>query len=61
MVLLPGQTLDEVVTDLEQTGDEHLAVVRRLDNMRVVGVVRYKDVVLAHNRALLQAHAEEHD
>ena len=61
VVLLPRQTLDDVVADLEQTGDEHLAVVRRLDNRRVVGVVRRKDVVLAHNRALLQAHAEEHD
>ena len=61
IVLLARQTLDAVLSHLDSTGDEHLAVVHQLDNMRVVGVVQRKDVVLAHNRALLQAHAEEHD
>jgi CIC family chloride channel protein len=61
IVLLARQTLDHVLSHLDSTGDEQLAVVHQLDNMRVVGVVQRKDVVLAHNRALLQAHAEEHD
>ena len=61
VVLLAQQTLGDVVAHFDATGEEHFAVLAGRDNPQVIGVVSHKDVLLAHNRALIQAHAEEHD
>ena len=58
--LVAPQTLEDALAVLDSSREEHLAVVQNRREMRVIGVVHHKDALSAHNRALLQAHAEEH-
>ena len=39
--------------------EDYLPVVDDTEQRRVVGVLHHKDLLLAHNRALLEARAEE--
>lgn len=59
--LVAPQTLEDALALLDSSREEHLAVVQNRREMRIIGVVHQKDALVAHNRALLQAHAEEHD
>ena len=45
---------------MEDVHEEHIAVVDSKDNMKLVGVVNEVEVMLAYNRALMRARAEEH-
>ena len=56
----------EAESDLEgalklfgDSGEPHIGVVDSLDTMRLAGVVHERDVMVAYNRTLLQARAEE--
>ena len=59
-VLLGLQTLDTALSLFDSSQEEHLAVVTGYEEKRVIGVVHKTDALVAHNRALLQAQAEEH-
>jgi len=59
--LTPDDTLEQALTIMDGSSEDHLAVVTTHDERRVVGVVHQKDVMRAYNRALLDAQAEEHD
>ena len=54
-------TLEHTLETFGMSKEETLAVVDDLDSRRLCGVVHHRDVLLAYNRALLEAHAEEHD
>jgi len=60
-ILSSGQTLEDALAILDNTREEHLPVVRSALTGRVIGVLHHKNALIAHNRALLEAHAEEHD
>ena len=56
----------EIEDDLETAmklfgavGEAHIAVVDDHDSMKIVGIVHERDVILAYNRTLMQARAEE--
>jgi len=59
-VLTPDTDLDGALKLMEDVHEEHIAVVDSKDNMKLVGVVNEVDVMLAYNRALMRARAEEH-
>ncbi len=59
-VLTPGVDLDGALKLMEDSHEEHIAVVKDRDSMEVLGVVHEVDVTLAYNRALMRARAEEH-
>ena len=46
---------------MQETGEDHIAVVDDLDTMRFVGCVHHRDVMSAYNRALAHSRHEEHD
>ena len=46
---------------MQETGEDHIAVVENFDTMRFIGCVHHRDVMSAYNRALAQSHHEEHD
>ncbi len=51
--------LDAALKLMESEGEAHVAVVDDHDAMKMVGVLEEVDVILAYNRALLRARAEE--
>ncbi|MGF1476667.1 MAG: chloride channel protein [Geminicoccaceae bacterium] len=58
-VLVPD---DNLVTALKRSrahDEDHIPVVRSKDDMTVIGEVRQRDLLLAYNRALLEARARE--
>jgi len=59
-VLTPDTDLDGALKLMEDVHEEHIAVVDSKDNMKLVGVVNEVEVMLAYNRALMRARAEEH-
>lgn len=60
VVVTASDNVDHALTLLEASGEDLVAVVDSRERMRIVGVLFHKDLLLAHNRALLQVHAEEH-
>lgn len=59
-VLTPEADLDGALKLMEDVHEEHIAVVDSKENMKLVGVVNEVEVMLAYNRALMRARAEEH-
>ena len=60
-VLMAGTDLEDALKAMEGSGEDCLPVVEDDGTMRVIGIVHHKAAVVAYNRALLQARAEEHD
>jgi CIC family chloride channel protein len=58
-VLTPEADLEAAIRLMEQVHEEHIAVVDGPDSMKLVGVVNEVEVMLAYNRALMRARAEE--
>jgi CIC family chloride channel protein len=58
--LAPDDNLEHALALMEVSAEDHLPVVDEAMGGTVVGVVDYKRVLRAYNRALMQAHAEEH-
>jgi len=58
-VLLPGADLDAAIKLMEDVHEEHVAVVADSESMKIIGVVDEVAVMLAYNRALERARAEE--
>jgi len=58
-VLTPDADLDAALELMEDVHEEHVAVVADRQGMKLVGVVNEVEVMLAYNRALLRARAEE--
>jgi len=46
---------------MQETGEDHIAVVESLESMRFIGCVHHRDVMSAYNRALAHSRHEEHD
>ena len=60
-VPLLTDTLENVLAEMDVSGEEHLAVIESAKDKRVLGVIHHSDVLRAYNSALLEAQAEEHD
>jgi CIC family chloride channel protein len=58
-VILPHASLKRALGLMSAQDQGYLPVVDDLEHRHVVGVVHHKDLVLAHNRALLEARAQE--
>jgi len=58
-VLTPEADLEDAIKLMEQVHEEHIAVVDSRETMKLVGVVNEVEVMLAYNRALMRARAEE--
>ena len=59
VALVPEDDLETALRLCEMNDEEHMPVVDNGQDMRVIGEVRYQDLVLAYNRALLAARAAE--
>lgn len=59
-VLTPDTDLDVAIKLMEDVHEEHIAVVESRETMKMIGVVHEVEVMLAYNRALMRARAEEH-
>ncbi len=46
---------------MQETGEDHIAVVEDFESMLFIGCVHHRDVMSAYNRALAQSRHEEHD
>jgi chloride channel protein, CIC family len=57
--LVPEDDLETALRLCETRQEEHLPVVDNRRDLKVIGEVRYQDLVLAYNRALLAARAAE--
>jgi CIC family chloride channel protein len=57
--LLPDDDLESALRLCELNREEHLPVIDNRADRKVIGEVRYQDLVLAYNRALLAARAAE--
>jgi len=51
--------LEKAVTILERCGEEHIAVVDKGDDNKLVGVLHERDVLAAYHRAVLQTRPSE--
>jgi chloride channel protein, CIC family len=59
VALVPEDDLETALRLCEMNDEEHMPVVDNGQDMRVIGEVRYQDLLLAYNRALLAARAAE--
>jgi Mg/Co/Ni transporter MgtE len=59
IALTPDDDLETALRLCEMNDEEHMPVVDDGATLHVIGEVRYQDLVLAYNRALLAARAEE--
>jgi CIC family chloride channel protein len=57
--LSAGDTLEGALKMMQDTGEEHVAVVEDRTSMKLVGFLHEIDVMLIYNRALLDARREE--
>ena len=57
--LTPGDDLEKALRICEAEHEEHMPVVRDENSMQVIAEVRLSDLILAQNRALLEARASE--
>jgi CIC family chloride channel protein len=58
-VLFVEADLEAALKLMEDVGEEHIAVIADAESMKLVGVVDQVAVMLAYNRALERARAEE--
>ena len=58
-VLEAEASLDRALKMMQDTGEEHVAVVENRDSMKLVGFIHEIDVMFVYNRALLEARREE--
>jgi CIC family chloride channel protein len=59
VALVPEDDLETALHLCEANQEEHMPVVDNANDLQVIGEVRYQDLVLAYNRALLAARAAE--
>lgn len=59
IALTPEDDLETALRLAELNDEEHMPVVDNADDMKVIGEVRRADLILAYNRALLQARRAE--
>jgi CIC family chloride channel protein len=59
IALVPEDDLETALRLCETNREEHLPVVEDRQTLKVIGEVRYQDLVIAYNRALLAARAAE--
>jgi len=59
VALVPEDDLETALRLCETNQEEHMPVVDNGQDMHVIGEVRYQDLMLAYNRALLAARAAE--
>ena len=57
--LAAADTLEHALKMMQDTGEEHVAVVENRDSQKLVGFIHEIDVMLVYNRALLDARREE--
>ena len=57
--LVPQDNLETALRLCEANREEHVPVVNNNTDRKVIGEVRHSDLVMAYNRALLEARAEE--
>ncbi|MFQ5534246.1 MAG: chloride channel protein [Sphingomonadales bacterium] len=60
ILLEAGDNLETALELLDSSGETYIPVIEDQRSRKVVGVVRERDVLLAYNRAILDAGAEEH-
>jgi CIC family chloride channel protein len=60
VTLAADDNLEHALALMEANAEDHLPVIDETLGGKVVGMVDHKRVLRAYNRALLQAHAEEH-
>ena len=58
-VLEAEASSDHALKMMQDTGEEHVAVVENRDSMKLVGFIHEIDVMFIYNRALLEARREE--
>ncbi len=58
-VLEANDSLERALAIMDVSGEDHVPVVDGLMTMKVVGVVNHKEVLLAYNKVLIAARAEE--
>ncbi|MEE8532342.1 MAG: chloride channel protein [Alphaproteobacteria bacterium] len=56
---LAGDSLERALALMSDNDVEFLPVIDDAENRRVIGLVRHKDIIVAHNRALLDAPTEQ--
>ena len=61
VVVTPEDRLERVLEQMEFQGEEHVPVVADRTSDRVAGLLHRTEVLRVLNRALFEAHAEEHD
>lgn len=59
-VLEVGDDLDTALMPMDTVQEDQVAVVENSKNLRLVGIVRERDVMRAYYRALAAERAEEH-
>lgn len=58
-VLAGADSLEQALDMMQNTGEEHVAVVEDRESMKLIGFIHEVDVMLIYNRALLEARREE--
>ena len=58
-VLEANDSLERALAIMDVSGEDHVPVVDGLMTMKVVGVVNHKEVLLAYNKVLIAARAED--
>ncbi len=58
VMLLPGDSLADALDRMDQCDDDFLPVVADRDSRRVEGILRKRDLIREHNRALVEASDE---
>lgn len=60
-VLFPDTSLKAAIKIIEKAGVEHIPVINRADDTRLIGILHHKDLLHAYNAALLSAQDESRD
>ncbi len=60
-VLFPDTSLKAAIQIIEKAGVEHIPVINRADDARLIGILHHKDLLHAYNAALLSAQDESRD
>lgn len=53
--------LERILSLMDAAGENHLPVVDNARDLAVIGILHHNRVLREYNKALLSAHAEEHD
>jgi len=60
-VLFPDTSLKSAISIIEKAGVEHIPVINRADDARLVGILHHNDLLNAYNAALLSAQDDTRD